>query len=137
MSSETVQIRMSGLDPVDNMELQKSIRDAKLNPDRDLSITLDHSRFPDQRYGEPGTLALAFEIVRTVAPTVLGLLSLWLEWRRSRPANERPRPVRVDVSLPSGERFTLDVDPSDNSSSTSAGEILLKAAEKLASAAAK
>lgn len=97
-------------------------------------MTLDQSRSPDQRHGEPGILALTFEIARTVAPTMLRLLYLWLERRRSRPSDEG---LTDEVTLPCRESLTSDLDPSDSGSSTSAEETPPKGTEKLAAAAAK
>jgi len=137
MTSETVQVRLSGLDPADNLELQKSIREYELSPEKGVTMTLDRPSGADQKHGEPGTLIFVLTVVHTVAPTVLGLLSLWLEWRRGRSAAECPKPVTVEVTLPSGEQVTMDVDPSEGGSSSSDAEMLLKVAEKLAGSAAE
>jgi hypothetical protein len=135
--TDTVQLHLAGLDPSDNLEIQRSLRDLRLTREAGVTMSVDNKTAGGQYYGEPGTLALVFEVVRSVAPTVLGLLSIWLEWRRKRTAAEKSKPVQLTLTLPSGEKLSVAVDSSSDSSSSSATEMLLKAAETLAAGAAK
>ena len=134
MNSDVVLVRISGLDPEDNTEIQRSVHSASLPPEAGVKVKVERPVSLGGRHGEPGTLNMVFEAVRSAAPTVLGLLAVWLEWRKGRPKQEKPKPVTIELTLPSGERIALQVDASEKGVGKSAAEALLKTAEKLASA---
>jgi len=132
MDGERIQLRLSGLDPADNLELQKLLSESAKGA---VAMTVERSGAPDQRHGEPLTLALLFEIARNAAPAVLGVVSLWLEWRRKQSEAKHAKPVTLVLTLPSGEQVRGVMDPQEEASSGATAELLVKVAEKVASAA--